>query len=72
MAFLVNFAKKVDLAYERTRLSVQISVAGVVPTKHATRRYQLDTDHGFPTVIYPLRQSFPLHSFGCTGQTRNL
>ena len=45
------FAKKVDLALERTRRSVPISVAGVVPTKHAAKRCLLDKDHGFLIAI---------------------
>ena len=36
----VNFVKKVVLGSERTRRSVQISVAGVVLTKHAVKRCQ--------------------------------
>ena len=39
MAFRVNFVKNVVLGSERTRLLVQISVAGVALTKHAVKRY---------------------------------
>ena len=38
MAFRVNLVKKVFLGSERTRLLVQISVAGVAQTKHAVKR----------------------------------
>ena len=38
MAFRVKFVKKVVLGSERTRLLVQISVAGVALTKDAVKR----------------------------------